>query len=94
MHAYIPTKEDLEEIIERVTREIVNDAMPLAIKKATRNEWLTTDEVMKMLKCSRRHVQYLRDSKQLTFYQNGRTIRYNIRDIESFLNGQKIESVD
>jgi len=94
MHAYIPTKDDLEEIIERVTREIVNDVLPSAIRKATRKEWLTTDEVMKMLKCSRRHVQYLRDSKQLTFYQNGKTIRYNIIDIVSFLNDQKVESRD
>ncbi len=94
MHAYIPTKEDLEEIIARVTRETVNDILPSAIRKATRKEWLTTDEVMDILKCSRRHVQYLRDSKQLTFYQNGRTIRYKMDDVESFLNAQKVESND
>ncbi|NGP75623.1 helix-turn-helix domain-containing protein [Balneolaceae bacterium YR4-1] len=90
-HAYIPTKEELEDIISRVTRETVNEVLPGAIRKATRNEWLTTDDVMEMLQCSRRHVQYLRDSKQLPFSQNGRTIRYHIEDVEAFLNDHKVE---
>lgn len=92
MQAYIPTKEDLEEIISRVTKETVNEVLPEAIRKATRKEWLTTDEVMEMLQCSRRHVQYLRDSKQLDYSQNGRTIRYHIEDVEAFLNSHKVES--
>lgn len=91
MHAYIPTKKDLEDIISRVTKEIVKEVLPEAIRKATRKEWLTTDEVMEMLQCSRRHVQYLRDSKQLPYSQNGRTIRYNIEDVETFLNRHKVE---
>ncbi|GAA5522198.1 helix-turn-helix domain-containing protein [Aliifodinibius salicampi] len=91
MQAYIPTKEDLEEIISRKVKETVNDVLPGAIRKATRKEWLTTDEVMEMLQCSRRHVQYLRDSKQLPYSQNGRTIRYHIEDVEAFLNRHKVE---
>jgi excisionase family DNA binding protein len=91
MNAYIPTKEDLEEIISRVTKETVNEVLPEAIRKATRKEWLTTDEVMEMLQCSRRHVQYLRDSGQLKYSQNGRTIRYHIEDVEAFLNSHKVE---
>ena len=92
MNAYIPTKKDLEEIISRVTKETVKEVLPGAIRKATRKEWLTTDEVMEMLQCSRRHVQYLRDSKQLPYSQNGRTIRYHIEDVEAFLNRHKVES--
>lgn len=91
MTAYIPTKEDLEEIISRVTKKTVQEVLPGAIRKATRKEWLTTDEVMEMLQCSRRHVQYLRDSKQLPFSQNGRTIRYHIEDVEAFLNEHKVK---
>ena len=91
MNAYIPTKEDLEDIISRKVKETVNEVLPGAIRKATRKEWLTTDEVMEMLQCSRRHVQYLRDSKQLPYSQNGRTIRYNIEDVEDFLNRHKVE---
>lgn len=94
MHAYIPTKEDLEELIDKSIKRNINKVLPEAIRKATRNEWLTTDEVMEMLQCSRRHVQYLRDSEQLSYYQNGRTIRYHIEEVESFLNNHKVESKD
>lgn len=76
----------------RELSEIFNNAIPLAIRKATIKECLTTDEVMEILDCSRRHVQYLRDSKQLTFSQNERTIRYHFDDLESFMNSHKVES--
>jgi hypothetical protein len=90
MQAYIPTKEDLEKIISRVTKRTVKEVLPEVIRKATRKQWLNTDEVMKMLQCSRRHVQYLRDSEQLPYSQNGRTIRYQIEDVEAFLNNSKV----
>jgi excisionase family DNA binding protein len=91
MNAYIPTKEDLEEIVSRTVQKTVKEALPEAIHKATRKKWLTTDEVMEILQCSRRHVQYLRDSEQLPYSQNGRTIRYHIEDVENFLNEGKVE---
>ncbi len=94
MQVYIPTKEDLEEIIDRRIKKNLNDVLPKAIRKATRKEWLTTDDVMEILQCSRRHVQYLRDSEQLSYSQNGRTIRYHIEDVERFLNSQKVEARD
>jgi len=94
MHAYIPTREELEKIISRETRKAVSDILPSVIRKAVRKEWLTTDEVMEILQCSRRHVQHLRDSKQLTFFQNGRTIRYKMDDLDHFLNQQKVERTD
>jgi excisionase family DNA binding protein len=90
MHAYIPTKEDLQDIIKAAVKETVDKSLPAAIRKATRKKWLTTDEVMEMLQCSRRHVQYLRDSEQLPYSQNGRTIRYDVDDVEAFLNDHKV----
>lgn len=86
MHAYIPTKEDLKEAIRDAVKETVNETLPGAIRKATRKKWLTTDNVMEILQCSRRHVQHLRDSGQLPFRQNGRTIRYDIDEVETYLN--------
>ena len=90
MHAYIPTKEELEEIISRCVKKNIAEALPGAIRKGTRKKWLTTDEVMEILQCSRRHIQYLRDSEQLPYSQNGRTIRYDIDDIEIFLRHHKV----
>lgn len=92
MQTFIPDEETLEKVITRVTRKVVIEVLPEVIRKATRKEWLTTDDVMEILDCSRRHVQYLRDSKQLTFSQNGRTVRYNIDDLESFMNSQKVKA--
>lgn len=90
MHAYIPTKEDLKEIIREAVKETVIESLPDAIRNATRKKWLTTDEVMDILQCSRRHVQHLRDSKRLPYRQNGRTIRYYIDEVEAYLNRGKV----
>ena len=89
MHAYIPTKEELQTIVEAAVKRAVLDELPQVIRKATRKKWLTTEEVISLLQCSRRHVQYLRDSGQLSYSKNGRKIRYNIDDIEAFLDDHK-----
>lgn len=89
MNAYIPTRKDLQEIIQEAVEQTINKSIPSAIRKATRKKWLTTDEVMEMIQCSRRHVQHLRDSDQLPFSQNGRTIRYDVDDVETYLNDHK-----
>ncbi|MFH5884008.1 helix-turn-helix domain-containing protein [Halalkalibaculum sp. DA3122] len=91
MNVFIPNKEELEEAIYEAVQQVLREEMPEIIRKATRRKWLTTEEVMEMLQCSRRHIQYLRDSNQLSYSQKGRTIRYNIDDIEAFLNEGKVE---
>lgn len=93
MNAYIPTRKDLEELIEKSVEKSISNSLPGAIRKATRKKWLRTDDVMELLQCSRRHVQYLRDSEQLSFSQNGRTIIYDIDEIEAFLNTHKVEGI-
>lgn len=90
MNAYIPTKDDLRKLIREAVEETVNESLPGAIRRATRKKWLTTDEVMGILQCSRRHVQHLRDSGRLPFRQNGRTIRYDIEEVEAYLNRGKV----
>jgi len=90
MQAYIPTKEELQKIVKQVVQETFEESIPGAIRKATRKKWLTTEEVMNILQCSRRHVQYLRDSEQLPYSKNGRKIRYDIEDVEAFLNDHKV----
>ena len=82
----IYTKLELEETIRTAVRKTIEESLPGIIRKATRTKWLRTAEVMEILKCSRPHVQYLRDSGALPFRQHGRTIRYNIDEIEAFLN--------
>ena len=90
---FIPTKDDLRELINEAVKCSVSEALPGAIRKATRKKWITTDEVMALLQCSRRHIQFLRDSGKLPFRQTGRTIRYDIDEIESYLNKGKVNQV-
>lgn len=90
MNAYIPTKDDLKNFIRDAVKETVNESLPDAIRKATRKNWLNTEEVMEILQCSRRHVQHLRDSGKLPFRQNARTIRYDIDEVEAYLNRGKV----
>jgi len=90
MKIYIPTKEELEEAIRKTVRETIQDSLPPAIRKATRKTWLTTAEVMNMLQCSRPHLQYLRDSGQIPFHQHNRSIRYDIDEVEEFLNRGRV----
>jgi len=92
MDIYFPSKDEIERLITKAVRRTVEETLPDAIRKASRKKWLNTEEVMEMLQCSRRHVQYLRDSKQLPFTQNARTIRYDIDEVESFLNNHKVSS--
>lgn len=90
---FIPTREDLQKIVSEAVRQTVNEALPGAIRKATRKKWLTTDEAIEFLQCSRRHLQYLRDSGKLPFTQNGRTIRYDIEQLEAYLCKGKVNQV-
>lgn len=91
MELIILTEKDLSRIVTRCVKKAIQESIPYVIQKANRKQWLSTDEVMEMLQCSRRHVQYLRDSRQLAFTQNRRTIRYNIEDVEVFLRGGKVK---
>ena len=92
MHAYIPTKDDLKELIRDAVKETINESLPGAIRKATRKKWLNTSEVMEILNCSRRHAQHLRDSGRLPYRQHGRSIRYDIDEVEAYLNRGKVNS--
>lgn len=90
--AYIPSEEDLKRIVNQSVKEAITEALPTALRKANRKQWVNTTDVMHILQCSRRHVQYLRDTKQLAFTQNARTIRYRMEDVENFLNQTHIPS--
>ena len=92
MNAYISTKDELQEAIAKEVRDTVLDVLPAAIREASRKEWLDTSEVMEILQCSRRHVQHLRDSEQLEYYQTNRTIRYKYSDVIAYLNEGKVSA--
>lgn len=91
MNIILTTPEELNEIVNRAVKEALTDILPKVIRQASKKEWLKTDEVMDYLQVTRRHIQYLRDSEQLPYSQNGRTIRYHIDDIDTFLKNHKVK---
>lgn len=50
----------------------------------------TVEEAMELLGVSKRTLQYLRDSKQIGFVQNGRKILFRAADIEDYLQNNRI----
>ena len=89
MNIILTTPEELKEMVNRAVKDALKDILPKVIRQASKKEWLKTDEVMEYLQCTRRHIQYLRDSEQLPYSQNDRTIRYHIDDIDTFLKTHK-----
>jgi len=92
METFIPTQEELKSIVEDAVKDTVQEALPEAIRKATRKRWLTTKEACDVLNCSRRHLQYIRDSYQIPYTKKGRMIRYKMEDLEAFLNRGKVRA--
>jgi len=92
MKLEITLPEHFEKLIKNTVEETVLDVLPTAIRKATRPKWITTSQVMEILQCSRRHVQHLRDSGRLEFRQVRRTVRYDIDEVEAYLNRGKVKS--
>ena len=70
MEIILITPDELKELIHRTVKQKLKDILPEVIRKASKKEWMNTDEVMEYMKCSRRHIQYLRDSRQLPFSEN------------------------
>jgi len=90
MEIDIPTKAEIAFLIDSSIEKALLKILPEAIRKGTRNKWLTTADVMDMLKCSRRHVQHLRDSAQISYSQNNQTIRYDIDEIDRYMDANRV----
>ena len=90
MKSYIASKEEIEQATERAVSRLLSEQLPALVRKASRKPWLTTAEACEYLNVSRRHLQYLRTSRQLPFSKDGRTIRYHIDDLDDFLEKRKV----
>lgn len=55
-------------------------------------KWLDNQEVMQLLKISKRTLQTYRDENLLSFSQVGNKMYYNTKDIEAFLKSNYIKA--
>ena len=79
------TDEVYEEIICKLDALLENKTN----QKENKPEWLTNEDVMKLLNVSKSTLQSYRDKQVLPFYQNERKILYKLKDIETYLETYK-----
>ncbi|MDR8394451.1 helix-turn-helix domain-containing protein [Aliifodinibius sp. S!AR15-10] len=82
---------DLLDHLAKAVKEAVKEEVP-KMKDSFQKEWLTTEEVMEMLSCSRRTVQNYRDEGKIPYTQEGRKILYPRSGIEQFLRENMIKA--
>ena len=90
MKTYISSKEEIEEATEKAVSRLLSEKLPALVRKAAQKPWLTTKEASEYLQVSRRHLQYLRTSRQLPFSKDARTIRYHLDDLDEFLENRRV----
>jgi excisionase family DNA binding protein len=90
MQTVVVTPDELTELIDEAVERSVTKHIPGAIRAATKKAYLTVDELSQLTGWSRRTIQYLRDSRQLPFYQDGRRVLFSTDEIEQYLQSRKI----
>jgi MerR family transcriptional regulator, repressor of the yfmOP operon len=55
-------------------------------------QWLSSEEVCKILRISSRTLQNYRDKREIPFYQIGRKIYYKASDVNRFLERHHIKA--
>ena len=68
------------ESLEKRFEQIINKA-----NYPTKERWLDMQDVMQLLKCSRRQLQIYRDKRMLPFSQINQKIYFKASDVEKFL---------
>ncbi len=91
MNTYIPSKDELQKAISEAVEAAVTSKLPEIISKVTRKSYYTIDEVAEILSVTRRHLQYLRDTNQISFVQHGRKVYFKAEDLEAFFDDNYIE---
>ena len=86
MNTYIPTKNELQEAIQQAVEKAVLERIPELIRRATSKSHYTIDEACEILSVTRRHLQHLRDSNQISFVQHGRKVYFRAEDLDKFFN--------
>jgi len=92
MKTYISTKDELQKAISEAVEAAVLQKLPEIIRKATSKSHYTIDETCKILSVTRRHLQHLRDTNQISFVQHGRKIYFKAEDLDEFFNNNYIEN--
>ena len=83
--AFIPTREDLQDLIDQAVSKAVKEQVPEIVREATAKQWLTKQDLKEITGWSDRTIQHLRDSDQIPFSKHGHKILYPRQGIMEFL---------
>ena len=92
MQTVVLSPNELTELIDKAVEGAIEKHIPTAIRQATKKTFLTTDELSNLTGWSRRTIQYLRDSRQLPFIQDGRRVLFSTDEIEKYLNERRVRA--
>ena len=92
MNTFIPTKEEYKSLVIQAVNEALERDLPRLVRKATRKQYLNTEEAMELLNCSRKHLYYLRTIHALPYIKEGKKIYYDIDDIDAYMEENKVNS--
>lgn len=90
MDTFLPTRAEYKELVTEAVNEAIERDLPRLIRKATRKQYLNTDEAMDLLGCSRKHLYYLRSEGKLAYSKEGKKVYYDINDIEDYMERNRI----
>lgn len=89
--AFIPTKDELEQLIQDAVSKAVREQVPEVIREATAKEWLTKQDLKELTGWSDRTIQNLRDTDQIPYSKHGHKILYPRQGIMEFLEVHHIK---
>lgn len=92
MELIITHPEKIQKLVNDAVAKAVSEVLPRVYRQMYKKPAYTNEEVCELLKVSKRHLQYLRDTGQINFVQNGRKIYYRAEDLENFFNMNRIAS--
>lgn len=86
------TIESADTIRQIIKESVANSIAELLPKYLSTNQKsvFTLDEVIKLLGVSRRHLQHLRDTSQITYSKLGKKIYFTPDDITMFMDNNRI----
>jgi hypothetical protein len=90
MKLEVPTKKEYQELVTEAVNEALERELPRLIRKATRKQYLNTEEAMGLLSCTRKHLYYLRKIEALPYIKEGKKIYYDIEDIEAYMENNRV----
>jgi len=73
-------------------KQFINNENLTKTSPISNNNWLTIEDVIRILNVSRRTLQSYRDKRLIPYYQVGRKILFKNTDIDDFLERHHVKA--